>query len=210
MEPYARFRDCSDELLCSLAASGDRLAEECLVARYARLVRMCARPCFLVGGDSEDLIQEGMIGLLSAIRGFNPSRGAGFRTYAEVCIHNRLRSAMKAAIRDKHLPLNASISFLDPRFDGEPIPCSYEADPRRSENPEDVLISREERERRMSAFRSQLSRLERTVLDLYLDGFSYGEIGLRLGKSSKAVDNAVQRVRRKAAPFLTSGDISAS
>lgn len=210
MEPYVHLQDQPDESLCALAACGDRTAEECLVTRYTRLVRQCARPYFLAGGDREDLIQEGMIGLLSAIRGFDASRGARFRTYAEVCVHHRLLSAMKAAARIKHMPLNSSISLRDTQFDREANPCSSGTDRQRSENPEDMLIHREERQQRMSALRRQLSRFERTVLALYLDGLSYGEIGLRLGKSPKSVDNAVQRVRRKVAPFLISGDISAS
>lgn len=209
MEPYSCIQGRSDETLCALASSGDRLAEECLVARYTCLVRRCARPCFLAGGDSEDLIQEGMIGLLSAIRTFDAGKGVVFRAYAEVCIHNRLRSAMKAAARDKHMPLNSSVSFLDPSFDMEhesPFCGSGQC----WENPEDVLIDREEQQRWMSALQSQLSRLEKTVLELYLDGLSYGEIGVRVGKPQKSIDNAVQRVRRKAAIFLSSGDFSIS
>ena len=99
----------SDERLCALAASGDRQAEEDLVVRYNRLVRICARPYFLAGGDSEDLIQEGMVGLLAAIREYDPEKAASFRTYAEVCIKNRLFSVIKAAARDKHIPLNNSV-----------------------------------------------------------------------------------------------------
>ncbi len=200
----------SDEVLCAQAKGGDRLAEECLVARYNRLVRVCARPYFLAGGDSEDLIQEGMIGLLSAVRGFQSSRDAAFRTYAEVCIQNRLRSAVRAAARDKHGPLNHSISLDPPLFDGNPDPYPYSGDPRRAENPEDVLIGREERENRMKVLRSKLSPFENTVLDLYLDGLSYGEIARRAGKSLKSVDNAVQRIRRKVAPYFSSGDFSVS
>ena len=102
-----------DEALCALAASGDRQAEESLVVRYNRLVRMCARPYFLAGGDSEDLIQEGMLGLLSAIREYDPGKSASFRTYAEVCVKNRLFSAVKAAARNKHTPLNDSVSISE-------------------------------------------------------------------------------------------------
>ena len=94
----------SDEALCALVSAGDREAEETLVRRYYGLVRSCARPLFLVGGDSEDLIQEGMFGLIQAIREFDPSKAAAFHTYAEVCIRNRLYSALRAATRDKHLP----------------------------------------------------------------------------------------------------------
>ena len=111
----------SDEVLCGRAAAGDRVAEERLVIRYNRLVRVCARPYFLAGGDSEDLIQEGMVGLLAAIREYDPSKAASFRTYAEVCIKNRLLSVIKAAARDKHTPLNNSVSFETPLFAGTAI-----------------------------------------------------------------------------------------
>lgn len=198
----------SDEVLCALAAAGDHEAEECLVARHNRLVRICARPYFLAGGDSEDLIQEGMIGLLSAIRGFDPQREAVFRTYAETCIQNRLRTAVRDASRGKHAPLNRSVSLDTPLFDNTCEFYAYGLD-RPAENPEDTLIGREEREGRMEALRGKLSVFEKAVLDLYLAGLSYAEIAARLGKPLKAVDNGVQRIRRKAAPFF-SGDSSES
>lgn len=190
--------ECSDETLCALVAEGDREAEEALAARYRRLVRVCARPYFLAGGDSEDLLQEGMIGLLSAIRGYSPDRAASFPTYAEVCIRNRIRSAIRWAAGDKHTPLNSSVP-ISPLYDGEG-----------ADDPEDVLITREEQAGRMEALRGRLSRLEQEILDLYLNGLSYGEIARRTGKPLKSVDNAVQRIRRKAAPILTPGDISES
>lgn len=203
MEPFCQH---SDEFLCALAASGDREAEECLAARYSRLVRICARPYFLAGGDSEDLLQEGMIGLLSAIRGFHPEKEAVFRTYAEVCIRNRVLSAVKNAARGKHSPLNDSVSIDSPRFDDS----VYHARPSPMDDPEDMLISRENRENQMLALHSKLSELEKTVLALYLDGLSCGEIARQVRKPLKSVDNAIQRIRRKAAPFLISGDISVS
>ena len=102
----------SDEELCRLTAAGDRDAEELLVKRYLRLVRMCARPYFLAGGDSEDLIQEATFGLLKAIREFDSTRDAKFKTFAEVCIRNRIRSAVTTASRSKHAPLNDSIPLV--------------------------------------------------------------------------------------------------
>ena len=101
----------SDNELLQMAAENDRLAEETLAERYLRLVRMCARPLFLAGGDSEDLIQEGMFGLLSAIRQFSPDVGASFHTFAEHCIRMRLLSAVKSASRLKHFPLNDGMSL---------------------------------------------------------------------------------------------------
>ena len=100
----------TDEELCAIAAEGNLMAEEILVARYHRLVRICARPYFLVGGDSEDLIQEGMVGLLNAIREYQVGKETSFRTFAEVCIRNRLYTVLRAAACDKHSPLNRFVS----------------------------------------------------------------------------------------------------
>ena len=136
-------QELTDETLCRLAASGDRVAEERLVMRYNRLVRMCARPYFLAGGDSEDLIQEGMVGLLAAIREYDSSKAAVFRTYAEVCIKNRLFSVIKAAARDKHTPLNNSVSFETPLFSGNGDRFAYHAPGRQVEDPEEIFLSRE-------------------------------------------------------------------
>ena len=183
--------DLEDEPLCALAASGDREAEEALVVRYNRLVRMCARPCFLAGGDSEDLIQEGMLGLLSAIREYDPGKSAAFRTYAEICIRNRLFSAVKAAARNKHTPLNQSVSIESPLYGGAGQSGSQAKDP------EEILLDRESLRERMEALMGRLSRFEAGVLRLYLSGLSYSEIAAQVGKSPKSVDNAVQRIRRK-------------
>lgn len=207
MEPFSEF---SDETLCSMAAAGDRLAEESLAARYSRLVRICARPYFLAGGDSEDLIQEGMIGLLSAIRGFRSEREAVFQTYAEVCIRNRLYSAVKSAAREKHGPLNQSVSMETSLCNEKGKEYSYTVSSEPGADPEDILISREDRRAQMDALLERLSAFEKMILKLYLDGLSCGEIARRVGKPPKSVDNAVQRIRRKAAPFLTSGGISVS
>ena len=200
----------TDEALCVRAVSGDRVAEEALVIRYNRLVRICARPYFLAGGDSEDLIQEGMVGLLAAIREYDPSKAAAFRTYAEVCIKNRLRSAVKAAARDKHTPLNNSVPFEPPLFDGKGEQYAYHAPVRQLEDPEEIFLSRESFRERMDALMGQLSGFEANVLRLYLNGLSYSEIAAEVKKSPKSVDNAVQRIRRKLAQHTSSGDVSES
>ena len=200
----------SDEALCGMAAAGDRVAEERLVIRYNRLVRMCARPYFLAGGDSEDLIQEGMVGLLHAIREYDPGREASFRHYAQVCIQNRLISAIKAAARDKHTPLNNYVSIETPLFDGFTIHDTCGTDHRRLENPEDTLIGREEVQEWMNVLQDGLSGLEARVLRLYLSGLSYSEIAAEVKRSPKSVDNAVQRIRRKLARHFSTGDVSES
>ena len=202
------FSDLSDETLCKMAASGDRIAEEELAVRYNRLVRICARPFFLAGGDSEDLIQEGMLGLLSAIRSFQPEKAASFRTYAEICIKNRLVSAVRAAASGKHTPLNSSISFETPSFDGNADFLSLMAAGLLQKNPEDLLIGREELQEHLDTAKGQLSGFEANVLSFYLDGLSYQEIALQVKRSPKSVDNAVQRIRRKLAQHFSSGEFS--
>lgn len=192
----------SDEALCALVSQENARAEEELVSRYTRLVRICARPLFLAGGDSEDLIQEGMVGLLHAVRSYDPQRQAKFRTYAERCIRSRLLSAIRDAGRDKHSPLNHYVSLETPLFD---TAVSAQGD-----NPEDMLIDREIRNERLSALMDQLSGFEAKILRLYLGGLSYGEIARQIGRTDKSVDNAVQRIRRKLSRQLTSGDISNS
>lgn len=197
----------SDEALCAKAASGDRVAEEVLVMRYNRLVRICARPFFLAGGDSEDLIQEGMLGLLSAIRSFQTEKAASFRTFAEICIKSRLISAVRSASSGKHSPLNSYISFETPSFaDFSPFIAAGMP----QENPEDVLISREELQEYLDTAKGQLSGFEANVLDYYLEGLSYQEIAAQVKRSTKSVDNAVQRIRRKLAQHFSSGEFSNS
>ena len=198
----------SDNELQALAASGDRIAEEALAARYLQLVRKCSRPLFLAGGESEDLVQEGMIGLLAAIREFDPQQGTSFRAYAEQCIRNRLYSAIRSASRLKHLPLNDSMP-LEQLSDDPSSQLSAESEAFRR-SPEDQVLARESREELTQYIARYLSKMEKQVLDLFLEGLSYRDIARALRKDVKSVDNAVQRIRRKLANTLHPGDISAS
>ena len=187
----------TDEALCNQVAAGDRVAEETLVMRYNRMVRMYARPYFLAGGDSEDLIQEGMLGLLTAIREYSPEREVSFAVFVSICIRNRLLSAVKAAARKKHTPLNNSVSFEAPLFDRDSDFLSCGASLAQGSNPEEVLIDREDQQERIALLKDCLSSFETKVLQLYLNGLSYSEIAAEVNKSSKSVDNAVQRIRHK-------------
>ena len=197
-----------DEELCRLAAEGTRMAEEILVTRYNRLVRSCARPFFLAGGDSEDLIQEGMVGLIKAVREYDPEKAASFRTFAEVCIRNRLYSVLRAATREKHAPLNQSVSLDTPFFDRDSY-TSGTSDLAQCD-PEDFLIDREHTAALLSGVRKKLSEFEAKILGYYLDGLSCREIAETVGKTPKSVDNAVQRIRKKVARHLLSGEFSNS
>ena len=197
-----------DQDLLKLVSAGDSDAEATLAERYLRLVRICARPLFLAGGDSEDLIQEGTFGLVSAIRRFDPNDGASFKTFAEHCIRMRLLSAIRSASRLKHFPLNDGISLEqlseDSSADFSALPESFRTDP------EELILAKESRDELYAAFSRCLSRFEIKVLDLYLEGLSYREIADRLCRSAKSIDNAVQRIRRKLAREHILGDISIS
>ena len=203
------YSELDDNRLQELAAVGDRQAEERLVVKYMRLVRRCSRPFFLVGGAPEDLIQEGMLGLLSAIRQYDPKQNAAFKTYAELCIKNRLLSAVKTDSRLKHNPLNDGVPLDSLLSEESQIPLlAYTELFRRT--PEEQVLAREHKMELQQSFKRCLSPMERNVLRLYLDGLSYQEIAEQTGKPIKAVDNAIQRIRRKLAQNLDSGVISKS
>ena len=197
---HTQLETMTDEELCALIQKDDRMAAEILAARYHRLVRCCARPYFLAGGDSEDLQQEGMFGLIKAMREYDAQHGTQFRTFAETCIRNRLYTVLRASVSGKNQPLNQSVplqpSFFESSFSFAQV------------DPEVLLIDREKTADLLEDARKQLSTLERTILELYLDGLTYREIAKAVGKEQKSVDNAVQRIRRKVARQLDPGDFS--
>ena len=186
------FFDNSDSSLWQKASAGDPVAEEELVIRYSRLVRACARPYFLTGGDREDLIQEGMLGLLSAVRHFDPEKSVRFNTFAEYCIRRRIFDAIKASQRDKSIPLNTYVSLESPRFDEIYSPSASNL-----RDPEELIIANERVEEIKKYLEGSLSGFEKSILDMYLDGMSYSEMAEVVGKPTKSVDNAVQRIRKK-------------
>lgn len=190
----------TDEELCARAAAGDLDAEAVLAARYFALVRACARPLFLTGGDGEDLIQEGMFGLIRAIREYRADGSALFRTFAEVCIRNQLYSALRAAARGKNAPLNESVSLDHPFFDSD----SYAAGAfdMASADPELLIADRDYVRSVLEDTKKQLSEFEAKILGYYLDGLTCQEIAKLVDRPLKSVDNAVQRVRRKTARQL--------
>lgn len=185
------YHEQSDERLCALAAEGDRRAEDALISRYTRMVRQLSRPLFLMGGDSEDLIQEGMLGLWKAVRDYESGRGASFRTFAQTCVKNSMITAVRTAAGKHHIPLNDSVPFETLLFDrSEQLSVT---------DPETLYIDREVLQEQLNQFYSKLSGFEAKVLDLFLDGLSYSEIADQVERPTKSVDNAVQRIRRKLA-----------
>ncbi len=192
--------DPTDEELVYRSQSGDRVAEELLLKRYSGLVKKEIRFLFLVGAEVEDLAQEGMIGLVKAIRDYTPLRGAAFRTYATSCVRNQIRSAITAAGRMKHQPLNTYISIYgDPNEEGEQL-LTERALMEELGNPETVVLLKERLEEREEQIRQKLSRMERTVAELFLAGYSYAEIAERMGKDERSVNNALTRARNKLKP----------
>jgi len=190
----------ADGELCHIAQQGDGGAADLLVRRYFKEVWSAAGRFFLSGGEREDLVQEGLLGLLKAIRTYCPDRQASFRTFARMCIRNKLCSAVKAANRDKHAPLNSYISIGTPSADHGGHPATdFALHPESHLDPESLIIGREEESEFVGIWKEHLSGLEAEILGHYLEGLSYQEIAAITHRSPKTVDNAVRRARTKLA-----------
>ena len=188
----------SDEELISRLREGHEDIRDYLMEKHKNLVRKKARALYLIGGDNDDLIQEGMIGLYKAIRDFDPERGASFHTFADLCISRQLYTAVQASQRQKHQPLNSYVSLSDSDNEEQTSSrASYAANDVRNRNPEELFIARENLEDMEDLIEKKLSRFEREVLRYYLSGMNYSQIADTLGKSSKATDNALQRIKKK-------------
>ncbi|MHB1467758.1 MAG: RNA polymerase sporulation sigma factor SigH, partial [Solirubrobacteraceae bacterium] len=182
-----------------------------LVRRYHGFVRLKSSSYFLAGGDPDDLIQEGLVGLYKAIRDFRADRESSFRSFAELCITRQIITAVKTATRNKHTPLNQYVSFSStPAASGEDVPTLDQLLPGPSvHDPVNQVISAEELRSLVGCLSTTLSELESRVLSLYLDGCSYEEVGERLECDTKTVDNALQRVKRKVGAHLQSRAVAA-
>lgn len=197
------FRTLKDEEIVELCHDGDSLAEEYLLSKYKNFVRSKARSYFLIGADHEDIVQEGMIGLYKAIRDYRTEKLSSFRAFAELCITRQIITAIKTATRQKHIPLNSYVSLNKPLYDEESDRTLMDVIMEgKLSNPEDLIISQEELESIHRKINEVLSGLEQEVLNLYLDGKSYQEIGQQLNRHVKSIDNALQRVKRKLEKYL--------
>ena len=198
-----RFSGLADEQIVDMAQKGDSVASEHLLWKYKNFVRSKARSYFLIGADHEDIVQEGMIGLFKAIRDYQPERLSSFRAFAELCITRQIITAIKTATRQKHVPLNSYVSLNKPIYDEESdrtlMDIIVEG---RAQNPEELIIGREDIVSIRDRADQVLSGLEQDVLNAYLDGKSYQEIADKLGRHVKSIDNALQRVKRKPEKYL--------
>ncbi len=200
----SKYAQTHDNELVVLANNGDDLAMEALIDKYKGFVRTKTRTYFLIGADRDDIIQEGMIGLFKAIRDFVPERQASFKSFAELCITRQMITAIKAATRRKHSPLNTYISLNKPAYEDDAERALIELlRTKETLDPEEILIDRESLGDTERKIKSTLSKFELDVLELYINGKTYQEIAADMDKSPKSIDNALQRVKRKIDKLLS-------
>lgn len=192
------FSDFTDEELIIQYRDGDKQIVDYLMDKYKHVVRSKAGRMFILGADKDDLIQEGMIGLFKAVRDYDSGRDASFLTFAELCISRQMYTAIQAANRKKHLPLNSYISLYknqeDETLEGQLIGAIQNFS---EQNPEEILIDRENVEALQTIIDQELSTFERQVLELSMTGMGYIDIARLLGKDPKSTDNALNRVKTK-------------
>ena len=189
MEAELDFNKCSDETLIDIYRKGDEAAIEVLFERYKDIVRKKAKAMYLAGGDSDDLIQEGMIGLYKAVRDYDDTKEAAFKTFASMCINRQLINAVAVSNRKKNIPLNTYVSFDMPAYPDEDNETRLVdiLKPESEQNPEKLFIDRE-----------YSDSFKKKLLQLYMEDNDYRQIAMLLGKTPKSIDNAIQRIRAKA------------
>lgn len=197
------YEKCSDEELIVRQRDGEEAITDYIMDKYKNLVRNKAKSMYILGADREDLIQEGMIGLFKAIRDYDTGRDASFSTFADLCVSRQMYTAVQAAGRQKHAPLNTYISLYTSRMENDGSDKTEEWElinsliSRSERNPEELVIDRENVELLEKAMEKELSGFEKQVLDLHLTGMSYSQIARVLGRDDKSTDNALQRMKAK-------------
>lgn len=201
---YSNFTD--EELILRLR-DGENAITDYIMEKYKNLVRSKAKSMFILGADSDDLIQEGMIGLFKAIRDYDSGRDASFATFADLCVSRQMYTAVQASRRQKHTPLNTYISLYSGNKElgeSEEYELINSLVSTAEINPEDLLIDKENVENLAKRIEKELSLFENQVLDLYLTGMSYSQIARVLGKDEKSTDNALSRIKGKVKKILQS------
>ena len=203
-ERYSAYMNCSDGELIDRLRRGETVIMDYICEKYKNLVRSKAKSMFILGADSEDLIQEGMIGLFKAVRDYDVGRDASFSTFAELCINRQMYTAVQASKRQKHFPLNTYIS-LDGEASGddrEGLNLAELLANRTELSPEEMFLDKERVAYLEKLIEEELSEFEKQVLDLYMTGMSYSQIAKVLGRDEKATDNALQRLKSKIKKML--------
>lgn len=199
------YEKMTDEQLIARLRSGETEVMDFIMVKYKPMVRKKARAMYLLGGENEDLIQEGMIGLIKAVRDFDELQGASFASFAELCVSRQMYSAIEASKRKKHMPLNSYVSLYEEggeNDENKKVPLIDMIEPDVDNNPEALYFGKEYTEVFTEKLKESLSPLEDHVLYLHLMGTDYKTIAELLGKSPKAIDNALQRIKAKAEKLL--------
>lgn len=203
----SKYESCSDEKLIEEIRLGDLGAQNYLLEKYKTVVYMKTKRFFLTGADNDDIIQEGMIGLYKAIQSFSVDKNNSFKTFANLCIERQLITAIKTSNRQKHLPLNTSFSLNVSAYDNDEGTEMIEIlDTNFVEDPLDTITKREYLEFIENKIDQNLSTFEKQVLDRYIQGETYVDIATRLNSPVKSIDNAIQRIRKKAIKCLENED----
>lgn len=202
MNTYDKIPD--EQLICRLRNGEDEIMDY-LMIKYKSMVRRKARAMYLIGGDNDDLIQEGMIGLIKAVRDFDSEAGQSFSGFAELCVSRQMYSAIASSKRKKHIPLNSYVSLYDEgnHEDEKALPLIDTIEPEVENNPETLYFGKESSEAFIEELKENLSDLENRVLYLHMLGTNYRDIANLLDKSPKTIDNALQRIRTKAGKLLS-------
>lgn len=202
MNTYNKIPD--EQLICRLRNGEDEIMDY-LMIKYKSMVRRKARAMYLIGGDNDDLIQEGMIGLIKAVRDFDSEAGQSFSSFAELCVSRQMYSAIASSKRKKHIPLNSYVSLYDEgnHEDEKALPLIDTIEPEIENNPETLYFGKESSEAFIEELKENLSDLENRVLYLHMLGTNYRDIANLLDKSPKTIDNALQRIRTKAGKLLS-------
>ena len=204
---YRNYEQASDEELIEQLRDGENAVMDYIMDKYKFLVRSKAQAMYILGADTEDLIQEGMIGLFKAVRDYDCGRDASFFTFADLCISRQMYTAVQASRRKKHAPLNTYVSLYGERKEMEEGTALQEIlSTGQGSDPESLFLDKERMEYLEGEIQRELSTFEKQVLDLYLTGMTYSQIAKVLGKEEKSTDNALQRVKSKMKKILKNED----
>lgn len=201
---YSAYEQATDEELLHRLRGGEEAIMDYICDKYKNLVRSKAKSMYILGGDNEDLIQEGMIGLFKAVRDYDSGRDASFFTFADLCISRQMYTAVQASKRQKHIPLNSYVSLYgsNSEQESEERKLVEELSDRSGLNPEEMFLDKERVSYLENMIEHELSGFEKQVLDLYMTGMSYTQIAKVLGRDEKSTDNALQRLKSKIKKLL--------
>ncbi len=203
LDYYDKYKELTDEELILIIKEGDIHAEEYLFLKYYYLMKLIVGSFFILGGDKEDLLQEAMIGLYKAIKDYNCEKNSSFRTFAELCIKRQIITAVRQASRQKHNPLNNYISINTRSYENsEDLIFLEKYKSSKIIDPEKLIVGKEQAELIEDIIDKVLSNFEKEVLEHYLEGKTYSEISILMNKNEKAIDNALQRVKKKILKYV--------